>query len=116
VARFDHGFPSGIRSSWALASLQVLEEAGWDWIHERALFLAGQLARGLADSGLEVWPRGPSTLVSWRVDDPQGEVERLAAAGFVVRYIPAFGLVRASVGAWSSDDELERLVHQAAGR
>ena len=48
-------------------------------------------------------------------EDPQAEVERLGANGFVVRSIPAFGLVRASVGAWSSEQELEELATLAAG-
>jgi hypothetical protein len=68
----------------------------------------------LAELGLEVAPRGRSTLVSWRAEDPQAEVERFAAQGFIVRSIPAAGLVRASVGAWSSEDELEGLARLAA--
>ena len=32
----------------------------------------------------------------------------------IVRSIPAFGVVRASVGAWTSEDELERLVELVA--
>jgi L-cysteine/cystine lyase len=113
--RLDHGFPAGLRSSWALASLEVLAEAGWDWIHERAASLARSLAGRLAELGLEVAPRGSSTLVSWRVEDPLAEVERLAAGGFVVRSIPGGGLVRASVGAWSTDEEIEGLARLAAG-
>jgi len=113
--RFDHGFPPGLRSAWALASLSVFEHAGWDWVHTRAASLAASLAAALAGRGLEVWPRGQSTLVAWKADDPAGEVDRLAAAGYVVRSIPAFGLVRASVGAWSSEDELDRLAALAAG-
>ncbi len=107
--RLDHGFPSGLRSSWVVASLAVLEEAGWDWIHERAVMLAGSLAGRLTELGLEVRERGDSTLVSWRAANSQEQVERLAAAGFVVRNIPAFDVVRASVGAWSCEEELERL-------
>jgi hypothetical protein len=38
----------------------------------------------------------------------------LASEGFVVRSIPAFSLVRASVGAWSSEQELEALAELAA--
>ncbi|MGI8430531.1 MAG: aminotransferase class V-fold PLP-dependent enzyme [Solirubrobacteraceae bacterium] len=110
VARFDHGFPAGLRGAWALAALEVLGEAGWDWVHERAASLAASLAVSLAERGLEVGPRGRSTLVSWKATDPQLEVERLAAEGFIVRSIPAFGLVRASVGAWSSEEELDGLV------
>jgi selenocysteine lyase/cysteine desulfurase len=37
-------------------------------------------------------------------------VERLAAEGVVVRSINEFGLVRASVGAWTAEEELERLI------
>lgn len=115
AARLDHGFPVGIRSSWALASLEVLERAGWDWVHERAASLAAWLAERLTDRGLAVGPRGRSTLVSWAAEDAEAEVERLAAANAVVRSIPALGLVRASVGAWSTEEELDRLVALAAG-
>ena len=116
VKRLDHGFPSGLRSAWALASLEVLAETGWDWIHERAVLLAARLADRLGELGREVGPRGRSTLVSWRAEDPQAEVERLAERRFVVRSIPGAGLVRASVGAWSSEEELEELAGAAGGR
>src|SRR5205085_3901309 len=43
AARMDHGFPTGMRSAWALASLEVLREAGWQWIHSRAAELAAWL-------------------------------------------------------------------------
>src|SRR6202012_2958899 len=44
AARFDHGFPPGLRSAWALASLSVFEEAGWDWGPGRAAVLSVRLA------------------------------------------------------------------------
>jgi selenocysteine lyase/cysteine desulfurase len=112
--RLDHGFPPGLRSAWATASLEVFAAAGWDWVHSRAASLAETLAEGLRERGIEVWPRGPSTLVSWRAEDSDAEVQRLAAEGFIVRSIPAFDLVRASVGAWSSEDEIDALVRLAA--
>ena len=114
AARFDHGFPPGVRSAWALASLEVLEAPGWEWVHERAAQMAATLAADLDARGLEVAPRGRSTLVSWRVEDPEAEVERLAEAGIVVRSIPGWGLVRASVGAWSSARDIETVAHLAA--
>jgi L-cysteine/cystine lyase len=114
--RLDHGFPPGVRSAWALASLEVLAEAGWQWIHERATSLAARLADRLGELGLEVAPRGRSTLVSWKAEDPPAEVERLGAQGFIVRSIPGAGLLRASPGAWSSEQELEGLASLAAGR
>jgi L-cysteine/cystine lyase len=113
ASRFDHGFPPGMRSAWALASLGVFDWAGFDWVHQRAAGLAAWLAGALIERGLEVAPRGPSTLVSWKADDAEAEVARLAMSGFIVRSIPAFGLVRASVGAWSSEEELDALVQAA---
>lgn len=115
VPRLDHGFPSGLRSSWALASLQVLETAGWEWVHRRAADLAAGLAAGLSERGLTVAPRGRSTLVSWSAADPEQEVQRLADQGFVIRSIPSGGLLRAAVGAWSSEEELGRLAASVAG-
>jgi selenocysteine lyase/cysteine desulfurase len=114
AARFDHGFPPGLRSAWALASLGVLESAGWEWVYSRAAALAAGLAEQLAERGLEVGPRGRSTLVSWKAPDVDSEVSRLAEAGFVVRSIPTHSLVRASVGAWSSEEELTQLADLAA--
>ena len=114
TGRLDHGFPVGLRSAWALAALEVFAEAGWDWIHERAATLAASVAGRLAERGLEVGPRGRSTLVAWKAADPEAEVARLAEHGFIVRHIPAFGVVRASVGAWNSEDELDELVALAA--
>ncbi len=114
AARFDHGFPPGMRSVWALASIAVLESAGWDWVHTRAADLAERLAAKLAERGLDVGPRGRSTLVSWKTADADGEVTRLADEGFVVRSIPSHNYVRVSVGAWSSEDELDRLAQLAA--
>jgi hypothetical protein len=84
----------------------VLERPGLDALQPRA----PDLADGLADRlGSRVRPRGRSPLVSWDVDDPEAEVERLRAAGFAVRDLPGSGTVRASVGAWSSEAELARL-------
>jgi selenocysteine lyase/cysteine desulfurase len=113
--RFDHGFAVGMRNAWAVASLGVFEAAGWDWVHERAASLAAWLAGQLTERGLLVRPRERSTLVAWDAEDAQAEVERLAGEGVIVRSIPAFGVVRASVGAWTSEQELERLVALVAG-
>ena len=114
VARLDLGFPPGMRSAWALASLAVFEEAGWQWVQDRAAELAAGFADALAQRGVEVGPRGRSTLVSFRSKDADADVVRLAEAGFVVRSIPSHRYVRVSVGAWSSEEELAELVRLAA--
>jgi L-cysteine/cystine lyase len=112
--RFDMGIRPGPPTAWALAALQLLHEAGLDWVTTRAADSAERLAGMLAERGLEVAPRGRTTLVSWRSADAEADVQRLAAEGIVVRYLPGLNLVRASVGAWTSDDELERLAAGAS--
>jgi L-cysteine/cystine lyase len=111
--RFDMGSPPGPALAWALASIELLEEAGLDWVTERAAEQAELLAAMLSQRGIEVAPRGRSTLVSWRSEDAEGDVTRLAGQRIVVRFLPGRDLVRASVGAWTSEDELERLVSLA---
>jgi L-cysteine/cystine lyase len=111
--RLDDGFPSAVRSTWALAAMNVLAGAGWAWVHERAAAGAEQLAELLRDRGHQVAPRGRSTLVSWKSDDADAEVARLAAESVIVRSIPSAGLVRASVGAWTSEEEIHRLAQLA---
>jgi hypothetical protein len=41
-------------------------------------------------------------------------VARLAEQGFIVRNIPVFDMVRASVGAWTSEEEVAGLADLAA--
>src|SRR5688500_6263262 len=103
--RFSIGFPAPHQVEWALAALDVLETAGFDAVLARAASLADGLAERLGD---RVAPRGRSTLVSWEDLDPEAAVARLAQEGFVVRNLPGRPYVRASVGAWSSEEELER--------
>jgi L-cysteine/cystine lyase len=111
--RLDDGFPSALRSTWALAARDVLAGAGWSWVHERAAVGAALLAELLRARGHAVAPRGRSTLVSWAAKDPDAEVARLLAEGIIVRSIPVAGLVRASVGAWTSEAEIHRLAELA---
>ncbi len=111
--RLDDGFPSAVRSTWAVTSMGVLAAAGWAWVHERGVAGAQRLADRLAERGHRVAPRGPSTLVSWWAEDADAEVRRLRGEGIIVRSIPAAGLVRASVGAWTSDEEIDRLAECA---
>jgi selenocysteine lyase/cysteine desulfurase len=112
--RFDMGVPAGPPTAWSLAAIELLQEAGLDWVCSRAADSAERLARMLAERGFEVVPRGRTTLVSWRSSTAEDDVARLASEGVMVRFLPGLGLVRASVGAWTSDDDLERLVRAAA--
>ena len=108
--RFSIGFPAPHQIEWAHAALDALEEAGIDAVHARATELAAALAERLAG---RVAPRGRSTLVSWDDDDPEAAVERLRGEGFVVRHLPGTPYVRASVGAWNTEEEVVRLAAAA---
>ena len=108
--RFDTRPVVGALATWALAALEVLDDAGLDWVLDRGPRLAGRLAEELASTGRAVRPRGRSTLVSWSEPDPEAVVARLAAADVVVRAFPAHGVVRASVGAWNDENDLARLI------
>ena len=114
ATRFDLGVIARAQSAGSLAALETLADAGWERVLRRGPDLAARFAGALAVRGLEVAERGPSTLVSWTAARAADEVERLAAAGFVVRDLPGRGLVRASVGAWSSEEELDDLAELAA--
>lgn len=101
---------SGESSAAAVAAFDVLDDAGWPAVFERATTLAARLGGRLADAGRAVAPRGHSTLVSWSEADPDATRERLAAAGVIVRDLPGTDYLRASVGAWNDEHDIERLI------
>ena len=115
ATRFDLGFPAPHDGAWAVAAFEVFEQTGWDEVLSRGPTLAGQLAEQLRNRGHEVAPRGMSTLVSFSVPDPEAFVERAAAGDVIVRNLPGRGLVRASVGAWSDESDLARLLALTSG-
>jgi L-cysteine/cystine lyase len=113
--RLATGFPSPHDAAFAHASLDVLEEAGIERTQERAAALAARLAGSLADRGVHVAARGSSTLVSFEVPEPSAFVERVEIREhMLMRALPGTPYVRASVGAWCSEEELDRLTELAA--
>ncbi len=107
-----HDTPSLARESIAFsaASLDVLRGADLAAVLARGPALAATLAERLEAHRRTVAPRGHTTLVSFEDHDPEGTRDRLRDAGVLVRNLPGTPLVRASVGAWSSEDDLERLL------
>ena len=79
-------------------------------MHERAIGLAARFADALAERGRAVASRDATTLVAWEDPDPPATAERLAAAGVVCRNLPHTPYLRASVGAWNDESDLERLL------
>jgi L-cysteine/cystine lyase len=98
----------------ALAAIEALQGAGWAGVHQRALALAASLVEGLGAIGREVAPRGDSTLVSFSSPDPEAERGALAEQGVVLRDIPGRPWLRASVGAWNDERDLDRLLETLA--
>jgi selenocysteine lyase/cysteine desulfurase len=94
----------------ALAAHGVMASIGWSAVHERARTLAQRLADMLAEHGRQPAPRGPTTLVSFPSPNPEAERQLLAERGVVVRNIPGRPWLRASVGAWNDERDLERLL------
>jgi L-cysteine/cystine lyase len=94
----------------AVAATDLLAAYGWDALHARARELASALAATLRASGRTVAPRDETTLVAFEVDDPPATLERLSAAGVAVRDLPGTPWLRASVGPWNDESDLDRLL------
>jgi L-cysteine/cystine lyase len=109
--RHDASALSAEASAWAVAAHEVVDTTiGWPAAYEHAATLAQQLADELTARGREVAPRGRTTLVSWVEDDPKAFAQRALAHRVIVRDLPGWPYVRASVGAWNDESDLERLL------
>jgi selenocysteine lyase/cysteine desulfurase len=108
--RFDTFALSAEALACALVATQTLEQAGWTAVHERAIALSERLVEMLKAAGRDTAPRGASTLVSFASANPVAERARLAELGVVLRDIPEHPRLRASVGAWNDESDLERLL------
>ena len=108
--RHDASAISAEASALAVAAHDVLADAGWDAVHARATSLAASLARALAERGRTVARRDATTLVAWEEPDPAAAVARLTEAGVALRELPGTPYLRASVGAWNDEDDLDRLL------
>jgi len=109
AARFD----PNVTPTAAVAGLREALRSAPAWAFERAHEMAERFRSQLAEAGCEVVvPSERGTLVAWRVpaDESADVVARLADAGVIVRDLPGRSLVRASVGWWTNEDDLDRLV------
>jgi L-cysteine/cystine lyase len=110
--RFEHMWVSAASMAGLLAAL----DARPSWSYEHAIETAELCRTLLREAGLDVVvPEERATLVSWRVGDerPADVVQRLAQRDVIVRDLPRTDLVRASIGWWTSDEDLRRLVDGA---
>ena len=112
--RLSTGFPAQHHVEWSHAALDVLEDAGFDQVLARGIEGAERFAGMLRERGVAVAARGASTLVSFEVPDPEAFSQQAAAEGIVIRFLPGRPWARASVGAWNTAEELERLAELAS--
>jgi L-cysteine/cystine lyase len=105
AARFEPNWVPVGSVTGLLAALDVAPE----WRYEQAAAMTARCRELLAP--LVALEPGDATLVSLRPEseEPEALVARLAQRRIAVREIPRRGLVRASVGWWSSEEDLQRL-------
>jgi selenocysteine lyase/cysteine desulfurase len=108
AARFDGGWiptPS-------LAGLEAALGTIPHWAARHAAEVAARCWTMLSDRFRVVTAPGQATLVSFAVDgDPAALVARLYEQGVVVRDLPGTGWLRVSCGWWTSDGDIDRLLH-----
>jgi selenocysteine lyase/cysteine desulfurase len=110
AGRFDASALAREAVAFSVAAGHALLAPGLDAVHARAAELASRLVAALRERGRTVAPRGATTLVAWEDPDPPAAVQRLAGAGIVIRHLPGRPLLRASVGAWNDETDLDRLL------
>jgi L-cysteine/cystine lyase len=108
AARFDSGFTPAASLAGLEAALTGLPPGRF----ERARLLAERCRELLESGGYEVVTEaGQATLVSFRTPgDPAAVRAALQERKIVVRDLPGTDLLRASVGWWNDEDDLERLL------
>lgn len=109
AGRFEVGTKSPAPYAGMREAVETMDAVGLDRVRDRVRRLTDRLRDGLGDR--LVSPRSfESGLVSFRADDPEATVERLADRGIRVRSIPDPEAVRASVHVFNSDDDVDALL------
>jgi L-cysteine/cystine lyase len=111
AARFDNGW----LASGLLAGLEAALAFHPEWRFERAAETARRCRERLAERVEVVTARAQANLVTWRADGiPEEIAARAYDRGVVIRDLPGTGLLRASCGYWTSDEDIERLIEALA--
>ena len=112
ASRFDLPLP---REAVALSAgaLEVLEAEGLDAILARAADLTDVFAAKLAEARLHGRAPRPHDARLVRGRGPGGQARALLERGVAVRDLPGTPYLRASVGAWNDESDLDRLLARA---
>jgi len=107
--RFEVGTTSPVPYVALAHAIETVEAVGLDTVQSRVERLTDRLKDGLDDRLLS--PREyESGLVTLTADDPEATVERLAEEGIVIRSLSHPEAVRASVHAFNTADDVDRLL------
>jgi L-cysteine/cystine lyase len=106
AARYEPGWTP----SASLVGLRTAMELVPEGRFERARAMAERCRELLAERVEIVTEPGHATLVTWRADRPAEAVVRALEAGVIIREMPKLGWLRASVGWWTNENDLQRLV------
>jgi L-cysteine/cystine lyase len=110
-----HRFDSGWLSVPSLAGLIAAIDCVPGWRFDRAAEATATCRSALAERVEVVTEPDQATLVAFRVDgEPADKVQQAYERGVIIRDLPRTGLLRASCGYWTSDDDVERLVAAVA--
>ena len=113
--RFDPGAVPLPALRGLLAALSFAAESGEERF-DRAGSMAARCRELLAERHEVLTEPDQATLVSFKPHgDPEQAVARLTERGVVVRGFPGLDWIRASVGFWTSEDELDRLLAALPG-
>ncbi len=111
--RFEVGAPPFVSYAAAEASLKLIERLGVENIQAHALKCIGRLKKDMAAIGYPtVTPEGNgSSIISFRVKDPEGVAKKLERANVVATMIAQYKLLRVSMSAFTNDDDLDQLLN-----
>ncbi len=105
--------PDGLLCAWR-ASIEWLEELGWEWVHARVAAAREAARAALADvPGVRVLtPPGPCAgLLTFTIAgaDPERACAALARDGVLVRWLEHPAALRVSTGFFTDDADIDRL-------
>lgn len=108
--KFERGTASPAPHVGMAAAIDLLESIGMETIESRIETLTDRLKRAIPDDQLVSPVAFESGLVAITVEEPTAVVEALAAEGIRIRSLPDPNVIRASVHAFNTTNEVDALV------
>lgn len=107
--RFEHGTMSLSPYVSLAAAIEIVDSIGMETVESRIDHVASRLRDGLGDRLLGP-PGANSGLVTFTANEAESTVNRLAEAGISIRALPEPDACRASVHAFNTEADVDRLL------